>query len=78
MSIDTKIRGPLHGAFSTPGLNSALLTVEILYDYMEDFNPGIEMLYVPAIGSNKKREILKDGCRKYETYRNGFFFNLGC
>ena len=35
------------------------------------------MLYVPAIGSNKKAQILKDGCRKYETYRNVCFFKFG-
>ncbi len=43
---------------------------------MEDFNPGVEMLYVPAIGSNKEAGILKDGCRKYETYRNVCFFSI--
>ncbi len=45
-----------------PGVElSPVDRVEILYDYMEDFNPGVEMLYVPAIGSNKKAGILKDG-----------------
>jgi hypothetical protein len=27
--------------------------VEIFCDYMDDFNPGVEMLYVPDIDSQK-------------------------
>ena len=57
-----------------PGVElSPVDRVEILYDYMEDFNPGVEILYVPAIRSNKKVGNFKRGCRKYETYLNVFF-----
>ncbi len=60
-----------------PGVElSPVDRVEILYDYMEDLNPGVEILYVPAIGSNKKAGNFKRGCRKYETHRNVCFFPI--
>jgi hypothetical protein len=57
------LRGRLHGAFSTPGLNSALLInrVEFFCDYMDDFNPGVETLYYTfsaSIRGSKKAFIL--------------------
>ncbi len=59
------IKGAITWSIFNPGVElSPVDRVEILYDYMEDCNPGVEMLYVPAIGSNKKAGILKDGCRK--------------
>ena len=41
------------GTLSTTGLNSALLInwVEFFCDSMDDFNPGVEMLYVLGIAT---------------------------
>ncbi len=65
-------KGPITWSIFNPGVElSPVDRVEILYDYMEDFNPEVEMLYIPAIGSNKKA----DGCRKYETYIAMFVFS---
>ena len=62
---------PITWSIFKPGVElSPFDRVEILYEILY---PGVEMLYVPAIGSNKKARILKDGCQKYETYRNVFF-----
>jgi hypothetical protein len=69
-------------------LNSALLTGlkffaitwTISTPGLKCYKPGVEMLYVPGICNShaevKKREILKDGCRKYEMYRNTYFFPI--
>jgi hypothetical protein len=44
----------MHGALSTPEFNSALLTgLNFVFDYMDYFNPRVEMLYVLGIDSRK-------------------------
>ncbi len=43
-------RRPITWSIFNPGVElSPVDRVEILYDYMKDFNPGVEMIYVPAI-----------------------------
>jgi hypothetical protein len=48
------LRGRLHGALSIPGIElSPANWVEIFCDYMDDFNLGVEILYVSDIDSRK-------------------------
>ena len=44
---------------------------------MEDFNPGVEMLYVPAIGSNKKAGISKEAAENMKRIAMFVFFQFG-
>jgi hypothetical protein len=53
--ICCEIRSRLQGEFSTPGLNSALLTgLKFFCDYMDDFNLGSETLYYTFSASMKQ------------------------
>ncbi len=52
--------GPITWSIFNPGVElSPVDRIEILYDYMEDFNPGVEILYVPAIGSKMLENVIK-------------------
>ncbi len=71
--------GPITWSIFNPGVElSPVDRVEILYDYMEDFNPGpgLKCYTFPPLEVTKMWEILKDGCRKYEAYRNVCFFSI--
>ena len=43
---------------------------------MKDLNPGVEILYVPAIGCNEKGEILKEAAENMKRITMFVFFSI--
>ena len=73
-SFIAPLRGRLHGAFSTPGLNSALLTgLKFFTITWKISTPGLKYYTFPPLEVTKKWEILKEAAENMKRIAMLFF-----